>query len=119
MIHKWFRAAGLFENTRDGTEQLSPTGRQEIDRTVAPVLDGLPNQPIIVEGYSLEGSPSQQFVTSRIRAQLVRRYLETRYHLNHRNVGIVAMRTRPPEDAGVGEWDGAVIVIANTAKSDR
>jgi phospholipid/cholesterol/gamma-HCH transport system substrate-binding protein len=119
MIHKWLRAAGLFENTRDGTEQLSPTGRQEIDRTVAPVLDALPNHPIIVEGYSLEGSPSQQFVTSRIRAQLVRRYLETRYHLNHRNVGIVAMRTRPPEDAGVGEWDGAAIVIANTAKSDK
>jgi phospholipid/cholesterol/gamma-HCH transport system substrate-binding protein len=119
MIRKWLRAAGVFEDTRDGTEQLSPTGQQEIDRTVAPVFDALPNHPIIVEGYSLEGSPSQQFVTSRIRAQLVRRYLETHYHLNHRNLGIVAMRTRPPDDAGMGEWDGAAIVIVNTAKPDK
>jgi hypothetical protein len=29
------------------------------------------------------------------------------------------MRTRPPDDAGMGEWDGAAIVIVNTAKPDK
>lgn len=79
----------------------------------------LPNHPIIVEGYALGGSPPQQFVTSRKRAQLVRRYLETHYRLNHRSLGIVAMGPTPPDDAGVNAWDGAAIVVVNAAESDK
>jgi hypothetical protein len=60
-----------------------------------------------------EGAPSQQFVTSRERAEVVRRYLETRFQLNHSHLGIVALRGKPPESSGVSDWDGAAIVVFN------
>ncbi len=113
---QWLRAANVFETETGGAEQLSPAGRQQIDGAVASLVDELPNHPVIVEGYSLSGSPAQQFVTSRKRAELVRRYLETRYHLNHRNMGIVALRGNPPENSGVNSWDGAAIVVVNAGK---
>lgn len=116
---QWLRAVNVFETVTDGTEQLSPAGRQQIDNAVAPVVDALPNRPVIVEGYSVQGSPSQQFVTSRKRAELVRRYLETHYHLNHKNLGIVPLRGTPPENTGMNHWDGAAIVVASASKPTK
>ncbi len=116
---QWLRAANVFETDTDGTEQLSPAGRRQIDNAVAPMVDALPSHPVIVEGYAVQGSPSQQFVTSRKRAELVRRYLETHYHLNHRNLGIVPLRATPPESAGMNNWDGAAIVVVSMSKSAK
>ena len=116
---QWFRATTTFQASTDGAEQLSPNGRQQIDNAVAPMVQAFPSQPIIVEGYSVQGSRSQQFVTSRKRAEIVRRYLETHYHLNHQNLGIVALCNRPPDGAGVGDWDGAAIVLVNAGEATQ
>jgi phospholipid/cholesterol/gamma-HCH transport system substrate-binding protein len=116
---QWFRATTTFEASTDGAEQLSRNGRQQIDNAVAPMVHALPSQPIIVEGYSVQGSPSQQFVTSRKRAEIVRRYLETHYHLNHQNLGIVALCNKPPDGAGVNDWDGAAIVLVNAGEATQ
>lgn len=116
---QWLRAAYVFETANDGTEQLSPSGRQQIDSAVAPVVDALPNHPVIIEGYAVQGSPSQQFVASRKRAELVRRYLEAHYHLNHKNLGIVPLRGKPPEDTGMNAWDGAAIVVVDASKPTK
>ena len=116
---QWFRAATTFEASTDGAEQLSSNGRQQIDNAVSPMVHALPSQPIIVEGYSEQGSHSQQFVTSRKRAEIVRRYLETHYHLNHQNLGIVALCNKPPDGAGVDDWDGAAIVLVNAREATQ
>jgi phospholipid/cholesterol/gamma-HCH transport system substrate-binding protein len=116
---QWFRATTTFEASTDGAEQLSPNGRQQIDDAVAPMVHALPKQPIIVEGYSVHGSSSQQFVTSRKRAEIVRRYLEAHYHLNHQNLGIVALCNKPPDGAGVDDWDGAAIVLVNGGETTQ
>ena len=107
----WLDAANLFAGGSDGTVQLDETGRQAIDSAVAPVVDSLLDHVVIVEGYSGTGTPDQQFVTSRRRADLVREYLEAHFHLGHSDVGIVPLRDKPPRGAGRNTWNGVAIVL--------
>jgi phospholipid/cholesterol/gamma-HCH transport system substrate-binding protein len=107
----WLDAANLFATGGNGTVQLDETGRLAIDRAVAPVVDSVLDHLIIVEGYSAMGSPDQQFVMSRRRANLVREYLEAHFHLIHSDVGIVPLRDRPPHCAGRDTWNGVAIVL--------
>lgn len=107
----WLDAANLFDSGSNGTVQLDETGRHAIDHAVAPVVDSLPDHLVIVEGYSDAGSPDQQFVMSRRRANLVREYLEAHFHLVHSDVGIVPLRGKPPQCAGRDTWNGVAIVL--------
>jgi phospholipid/cholesterol/gamma-HCH transport system substrate-binding protein len=107
----WLDAANLFDTGSNGTVQLDETGRHAIDGAVAPVVDSLLDHLIIVEGYSSTGTPDQQFVMSRTRADLVREYLEVHFHLIHSDVGIVPLRDKPPHCAGRDTWNGVAIVL--------
>ena len=107
----WLDAANLFDTGNNGTVQLDETGRHAIDSAVAPAVDSLPDHLVIVEGYASTGTPDQQFVTSRRRADLVREYLEAHFHLRHSDVGIVPLRDRPPDGAGRNNWNGVAIVL--------
>jgi phospholipid/cholesterol/gamma-HCH transport system substrate-binding protein len=107
----WLDAANLFATGGNGALQLDETGRHAIDGAVAPVVDSLPDHLVIVEGYSGTGTPDQQFVTSRRRADLVREYLEAHFHLIHSDVGIVPLRDKPPHCAGRDNWNGVAIVV--------
>jgi phospholipid/cholesterol/gamma-HCH transport system substrate-binding protein len=107
----WLDAANLFATGSNGTVQLDETGRHAIDSAVAPVVDSLPDHLVIVEGYSGTGTPDQQFVMSRRRANLVREYLEAHFHLIHSDIGIVPLRDKPPHSAGRDTWNGVAIVL--------
>ncbi|HEX4166610.1 MAG TPA: hypothetical protein VHZ55_14175, partial [Bryobacteraceae bacterium] len=107
----WLQASSLFTSDATGHQQLTETGRQQIDAHVAPVIDALPGQLVVVEGYAVNGSPDQQFVTARSRADLVRHYLEAHFHLRHSDIGIVALRDKPPQNAGRDTWDGAAVAL--------
>ncbi len=112
----WLDAANLFATGSNGTVQLAETGRAAIDSAVAPVVDSvLVNHMVIVEGYSSGGTSDQQFVTSRRRADLVREYLEAHFHLVHSDVGIVPLRNKPPQCAGRNSWNGVAIVCFKNA----
>lgn len=106
----WLDAASLFATGSDGNEQLAKAGRDRIDGAVAPFVDALLNHVVIVEGYCAAGTPDQQFVKSRKRADLVREYLEAHFHLIHSDVGIVPLREKPPEGAQKTAWNGVAIV---------
>jgi phospholipid/cholesterol/gamma-HCH transport system substrate-binding protein len=107
----WLDASNMFVSGSNGIVQLDETGRHAIDGAVAPVVDSLPDHLVIVEGYSGTGSPDQQFVTSRRRANLVREYLEAHFHIVHSDVGIVPLRDKPPPCAGRNTWNGVAIVL--------
>jgi phospholipid/cholesterol/gamma-HCH transport system substrate-binding protein len=107
----WLDAANLFDTGSNGTVQLDETGRHAIDTAVAPEVDSLLDHVVIVEGYAGTGTPDQQFVTSRRRADLVREYLEAHFHLRHSDVGIVPLRDKPPDGAGRNNWNGVAIVL--------
>jgi phospholipid/cholesterol/gamma-HCH transport system substrate-binding protein len=106
----WLEAASLFATGSDGNEQLAEAGRDRIDGAVAPFVDALPHHVVIVEGYCAAGSPDQQFVKSRRRADLVREYLEAHFHLIHSDVGIVPLREKPPQGSQKSTWNGVAIV---------
>ena len=107
----WLDAANLFATGSNGAVLLDEAGRHAIDSAVAPVVDSLLGHLVIVEGYSGTGTPDQQFVASRRRADLVREYLEMHFHLMHKDVGIVALRDKPPQGAGRDTWNGVAIVL--------
>lgn len=112
----WLRGSDVFETGSDGNQQLTPAGSHKIDTEIGPVVDTLPYDTIVVEGYAAQGSPTEQFTTSRERAELVRRYLEEHFDVNHKNMGIVAMRNEPPKETGIHDWDGAAIALVNAPK---
>ena len=107
----WLDAANLFATGSNGAVLLDEAGRHAIDSAVAPVVDSLLGHLVIVEGYSGTGTPDQQFVTSRRRADLVREYLEAHFHLVHGEVGIVPLRDKTPHCAGRNTWNGVAIVL--------
>jgi phospholipid/cholesterol/gamma-HCH transport system substrate-binding protein len=107
----WLNAVNLFAGGENGTLQLDETGRHAIDSAVALVVDSLPDHLVIVEGYCGTGTPDQQFVMSRRRADLVREYLEAHFHLRHSDVGIVPLRDKPPQGAGRDTWNGVALVL--------
>ena len=107
----WLDAANLFATGSNGAVLLDEAGRHAIDSAVAPVVDSLLGHLVIVEGYSGTGTPDQQFVTSRRRADLVREYLEAHFHLVHSEVGIVPLRDKTPHCAGRNTWNGVAIVL--------
>src|SRR5580658_1956473 len=107
----WLNAANLFATGSNGAVLLDEAGRHAIDSAVAPVVDSLLGHLVIVEGYSGTGTPDQQFVTSRRRADLVREYLEAHFHLVHGEVGIVPLRDKTPHCAGRNTWNGVAIVL--------
>lgn len=93
-------------------------GRLQTDTEVSPIVESLPAYVVIVDGYSKDGTPDQQFVTSRRRADLVRRYLAVHFHLRHSDLGIVPLLSTPPQGSGEESWDGAAIMLlkANAKK---
>jgi phospholipid/cholesterol/gamma-HCH transport system substrate-binding protein len=111
---KWLSASGLFVVDNEGLEHLSPGGRLQIDSEIAPIVESLPGTILIVEGYSLTGSPDQQFLVGRERADLVRRYLQAHYHVRHSDIGIVPLLGKPPSGSGKESWDGAAIMLLSS-----
>jgi phospholipid/cholesterol/gamma-HCH transport system substrate-binding protein len=107
----WLPQSGLFVMTADGKEQLSTGGADQIDLAVSKFVDSLPGRIIIVEGYSTDGSIDQQFSIGRIRADLVRRYLEMHYHLRHDDLGFVSLGNKPPQGSGEAVWNGTAIML--------
>jgi len=108
---KWLEASSFVGDARAGPESLSAAGRAQIDAAVSGVVESLPGAAIMVEGYATNGSPDRQFVVSRNRAELVRRYLEDRFHLNQQDLGIVPLLGLPPQGSGRDRWDGAAIML--------
>ncbi len=112
----WLAAAGLFTSKPDGTQELSDEGRTILDQGMSDLVHYLPNNPIMIEAYSANGMPDQRYLSSKQRATEVRQYLESRFHLNSKLVGIMPFGDRPPPRAGKEMWDGICLVLVVSKK---
>ena len=112
----WLDAADAFAMDSNGYEVLSTAGEQEIDQVIGANEDSVIDQPIIVEGYSDQASTANEMVTSRSRSLIVARYLEKRFHLSDKNIGVMPLNATPPPSSGKNSWDGACIVLVANAK---
>jgi len=112
----WLNAADAFGKDSNGNEVLSPAGELEIDQIIGTDKDSAIDQPIIVEGYSNQASAADEMVTSRSRSLIVARYLEKRFHLSDKNIGVMPLNATAPPSSGKDSWDGACIVLVANAK---
>lgn len=115
-IRVWIPAAGLFTTGEDGAQQLSKQGRSILNERMSALVPYLPNNPIMVEGYSTAGSPDQQYLVSRQRAVEVRNYLDSHFHLHPKRVGIMPLAGAPPPHAGKTQWDGVCLALVISRK---
>jgi hypothetical protein len=94
-----------------GSEALTAKGREELDQAMSAFVASLPNSPIMVEGYSDEGSPDNQFRESQKRAAAVQQYLLARFQLNPKLVGSIPLGDSPPQSSGRKDWSGVSLVL--------
>ncbi len=107
----WVPAAGLFEIGPDGAQKLTPDGTSILAQALSGLVHYLPNNPTIVEAYSETGAPDQEYVFSEQRADLVRRFLESRFQVKSKWIGVMPFEHQPPPRTGKTKWDGISIVV--------
>lgn len=107
----WLTSSRLFEKSPDGGEQLSAHGKAVIDTALTEAGDPGISRPVVVEGYAEANMPDEQLRFSRNHAVLVRQYLEARFQIGPRDIGVVALKTSPPKGTGPVWWDGVCIVM--------
>ena len=107
----WLAASDLFQQGPDGLEELSKAGKALLDSSLTQDGDSVFQSPIVVEGYCGGTRSADQVRLSRTRAILVRQYLQSRFQIDSNNIGIVPMRTSPPNGTGHATWDGICIVV--------
>jgi phospholipid/cholesterol/gamma-HCH transport system substrate-binding protein len=112
----WLNAADAFGKDSNGSEILSAAGEQEIDQVIGTAKDSAIDQAIAVEGYSIQASAADEMVTSRSRSLIVAHYLEKRFHLSAKNIGVIPLNATAPPSSGKNSWDGACIVLVANAK---
>jgi outer membrane protein OmpA-like peptidoglycan-associated protein len=107
----WLPADELFRSDSRGTEELTAGGRSALNGALANYGERILQTPIVVEGYSDSDNVGERLAVSRLRAILVRNYVESHFHLDSGKVGAVALANRPPEGSAHATWNGIVIVL--------
>ncbi len=107
----WVAAEKLFTQDAKAQEALSATGRAEIDAVIGTDTPDLPNNALMIEGYSDAASPQESFRVSQHRADLVRSYLLDHFGLQADLVGVMPMGSVPPAGSQNASWNGISLVI--------
>ncbi|MBV9744078.1 MAG: MCE family protein, partial [Acidobacteriia bacterium] len=92
----WLPASELFQGSPNGQEELSAAGKAVLDGALTEDGDSIFESPIVIEGYCSGPRTVDQLRLSRMRAILVRQYLQNHFQLDSSNIGIVAMKNSPP-----------------------
>jgi phospholipid/cholesterol/gamma-HCH transport system substrate-binding protein len=107
----WLAAPDLFQAGSNGQEELSAGGKALLEGALTENGDSVFESPIVIEGYCNGTQPADQLRVSRIRAILVRQYLQSHFQLDSSNLGIVPMKNAPPSGVERNTWDGICIVV--------
>jgi hypothetical protein len=71
---------------------------------------------LVSQGILAVPSVADQMAASRSRSLIVAHYLEKRFHLSAKNIGLMPLNAAAPPSSGKDSWDGACIVLlAGTA----
>jgi hypothetical protein len=106
----WLTGSELFQRGASG-EELSAKGMALLNAALTENGDPIVESPIVIEGYGKGDVPADQLRFSRSRAMLVRQYLQAHFQLDPRNMGVVALKSSPPDETGHTTWDGICIVL--------
>ncbi len=106
----WLAGSALFQKGPDG-EELSPAGKALLNAALTENGDPTLSGPIVIEGYWSGAAPAEQLRLSHSRATQVRQYLQTRFQIDPRDLGVVALKNLPPKGVQHAEWDGICVVV--------
>ncbi len=112
----WVPAEGVFTTGPNKSQQLTNAGKLILDHAMEGLTPYLPNNPVVVEGYSTSGPSNEQYLASRERAILVSEYLQQHFHLNPKWVGVMPFSAHPPKGARKETWDGVALVLVVSKK---
>lgn len=101
----------LFTTGSDVTQQLTDADRAALDGAMSKLVRHLPDNPIVIKGYSTDGAPGQQYLASQQRAIAASEYLESHVHLKPDHVGIMPLGDRPPPHLDGKQWNGLCMVL--------
>ncbi|MEZ5391542.1 MAG: OmpA family protein [Bryobacterales bacterium] len=102
----WVAAPELFEQDKNGEVTLTDAGEREVQEAVAPYLETIRKDPIMVEGYAASGDESDNFMMSQRRAMAVRDYLVRYFQIRPTYVGVMPMGKVATEKPGT-YWEGS------------
>jgi phospholipid/cholesterol/gamma-HCH transport system substrate-binding protein len=108
----WLESEGLFRKDVAGLEVLSAGGKTRLDEAMTEILKFPRNGPLMVEGFTGTGSPSEQYLTGRRRAARVQVYLIDRFHLRPAYVGVVSMGAEPLANGIAGSFREGVGIVS-------
>jgi phospholipid/cholesterol/gamma-HCH transport system substrate-binding protein len=113
VARSWLSAEELFEQDpqQPDVERFTDAGRKRVDAAIAPLLDRVPGNILIVEGYAQQGSLDEQYLRSRARAVVVRDYLINKYHLQSRSIGVMPLGADSAGNPGNQPWDGVALAV--------
>jgi len=106
----WLPANELFAAAH-GRAELTEAGKRRLDAAMSEFVPYLPNKPLMVEGYSDHGAPSDEYRQSENRATQVREYLIQRFSLKPQNTGAMPLSNTPPDKTDKDKWDGISLVV--------
>jgi phospholipid/cholesterol/gamma-HCH transport system substrate-binding protein len=107
----WLAADGLFAPASDGAQKLTSNAGIVLDSAMSRIVPYLPNNPIVIEGYAEAGSAAQRFLEAQQRAEEVRQYLDSHFHLNPDLVGIIPLGDKPPHGVEMDSWNGICLAL--------
>jgi phospholipid/cholesterol/gamma-HCH transport system substrate-binding protein len=106
----WVAGSELFQSGANG-EELSEQGKALLHAGLMQGGASLTGRPIIIEGYATSGIPADQLQLSRRRAMAVRQFVQERFDIDPKHLGVVPMKSVPPKELGRASWDGVCIVV--------
>jgi len=71
----------------------------------------VPSNPIVVEGYSTEGTVGDRYSRGRARAATVREYIIGRFNLTPQNTGFISLGEAAPGSPTGEQFDGVAITL--------
>jgi phospholipid/cholesterol/gamma-HCH transport system substrate-binding protein len=107
----WLSSAVLFEAGPEGQDVLTDGGRTRLDSAMSTFLQYIPANPIVVEGYAMEGTTDERFRRARQRAGIVREYVLGRYGLQPQNTGYIALGNDAQGSPADGRWEGIALTL--------
>lgn len=106
----WLSSPLLFEEGPGG-EVLSAEGRGRVDSAMTTYLRYVPANPIVVEGFAMDGTVGERYRLSRQRAGIVREYLLGRYGLMPQNTGYIGLGSDVEGSPAGDKWDGVSLTL--------
>lgn len=104
----WLESTELFSRDAKGGESLTAEGKSKLDEALTAILRFPRNGPLMVEGFSGEGTGAQQYLTGRRRATLVQNYILRRFNLRPAYTGVISLGAEVREGGGFREGVGLI-----------